>query len=625
MKPVIIVAMLVVAVFAVTGLDAVKLSPKLFDGLDGTIAVKISGGAVYAPSIKPSGSAGKGLGYHELMFENFDLAVGETASIDFNIKLDSDRPGTGSRGAEGGGGGIVGDWMIVIESTKKDLRVLTIDRTEKADQSESAYYAIFSNVDDGIFTLRVRRAKDELQWHVKGGSINSRASLPYAATAKKLSLGLAISTTPKKGTVYSLSNFEWGSGELPAAPAALVHPLFEHKPEHYHKYDREFPPAKHLVLDSVKEPLTKNEIQGMENYLLEYIMPPNGWMNYYFRRRYVAYLYEWTFEKNGNVKLVDKAIDFANAALDCRNDRYGKYKLSYGGVGPIWPNFKEAEFYGDGSFALVPGAGAFGGLACLSMPVRIIANHPELWEKTREGKTYRQIADELAEAAWETIDYSYDVFRGKDNVLRYPETLQREEWRGEVFIFNRVFPLLTGAIPLAEAYEKLGVHSERVKAIDAVNGAMIDFWQSVVQRREENGKTYINYTYSALRLKYDPDSSEDVGHGSFDSRDFQLFFLSGRYDFTEKDAREMADTVADVVSIGNGDFTARLIGDPNKLERNFTYLSGLEGYVWYARYRPELYEDVIDHILENILSKKGADALIYWEIFKLKESSQMAN
>lgn len=601
-------------------LQEIQIQPDLFDGLDAKVQKKVDVGRVRAPSIKVPGHAGKGVAYHELMLEDIQLAVGETVAVDFVVEYTSADPNDSNRGAEGGGGIMVGDRMVLLENTKKDLRVLVRDRTGKTDASKLPYYAVWGNVDEGRFTLQVHRTADKLQWLVKGGKVNCRASLQFKPMKSKVRLGLAISPAPKKGKAYSLTNLRKGRAELADAPPAPLHPLIVHKPRHDYKYDWDFPPAKNLVLDSVQGALTAREIQGVENYLLEYIMPENGWMNYYFRRRYVAYMYEWAFEKTGNVRLVEKAVDFANTALDSRNDRYGEYELSYGGVGPIWPNYKEVQFRDDGTMELVPGAGAFGGLACMTVPVRLIANHPEIWEKTYNAKTFRQIADELAEASWETIDYCNSVFRGEDNVLRYPDYLMRKEWRGEVLIYNRVFPLLTGAIPLAEAYEKLGLHPERVETIDAVNGAMIDYWQSTVTRRqEEDGKTYINYPYSAMRLAYDPDSSEDVGHGSFDSRDFQLFYQSGRYNFTETDARGMADTIADVVSLGDGTFTARLIGDPKKVEKNYTYLSGLEGYIWYARYRPKLYGEVVQYILDTILAGKNPDSRVYWEIYKLKE------
>ena len=300
----------------------------------------------------------------------------------------------------------------------------------------------------------------------------------------------------------------------------------------------------------------------------------------------------------------------------------------------------------------------------MTVPVRIIAHAPELWDVARPGTntTYWDAAHTLAEEAWSTISYSYAVFRGDDDVLRYPHCLQREEWRGQIMIFNRIFPLITGSIPLAEAYERLGLHPGRVRAMDDVNAAMVNTWQHFARRYKKVGsaKTYVTYPYLANTVlgwkegdgdvagdgtsdrtadgtadsiadntagstadntaggtangttgstagstadstadntaggtgrggkslqrerrprveeaattftvedadddmpewgkdtERTPDGDdmfhfEDFAHGSFDSRDFQLLYESKRYNFTERDVVQMADTVADVMCLG---------------------------------------------------------------------------
>lgn len=41
----------------------------------------------------------------------------------------------------------------------------------------------------------------------------------------------------------------------------------------------------------------------------------------------------------------------------------------------------------------------------------------------------------------------------------------------------------------------------------------------------------MKYPYSEVMIQNTPGKYEDFTHGAFDSRDFQLFYLSDRYDF----------------------------------------------------------------------------------------------
>ena len=179
--------------------------------------------------------------------------------------------------------------------------------------------------------------------------------------------------------------------------------------------------------------------------------------------------------------------------------------------------------------------------------------------------TYVEVARILAEEAWVTVNYSYSVYRRRDNLLRFPGN---KRWRsckeqgdaGEIIMYNRVLILMTGSIPLAEAWEIEGTHRERVEAIDAVNGAMVNAWQGSVTRHPgENGRVYIDYPFAIQeKERRTAQTSEDITHGSMDSRDFQLIFLSGRYNFTAVDAVQLANTIADKVYLGGGSFARRL-------------------------------------------------------------------
>ncbi|TLX72125.1 DUF1961 family protein [Labilibacter sediminis] len=393
------------------------------------------------------------------------------------------------------------------------------------------------------------------------------------------------------------------------------------------KYDWDDPAAKYLVLDQIKGDITVKEQEGLKNYVLNAWLPTHNHMNYYFRKRANSYILEWLYKKDKDLALVNKAIQIAHRAIIYRNDnickvddRYTCYQISYDrSIAPVWPNYKELEVYEDGTHGLAPGASGFAGVPMITVPVRMIAENKDIWNLQYEGKTYYAIAMELAAEAQKTIDYTYDVFVGEDNLIRYPETMQRKEWHDNVFIYNRVFPILTGAIPLVEAYEIFNIHPDKVKEIDGVNQAMINFLMDDMTYSSVNGKECVSYPYSDEAQEMNPEQSEDFTHGSFDSRDFQLFYKSGRYNFGERYVYAMANTLVEILDNGDGTFAARLKG--GKAIKKGTPIN-YDGYIWYASYRPEVYSIIIDHILENNIARKNGvyDACCLFEILKLKEN-----
>ncbi|MFY0650603.1 MAG: T9SS type A sorting domain-containing protein [Cyclobacteriaceae bacterium] len=392
------------------------------------------------------------------------------------------------------------------------------------------------------------------------------------------------------------------------------------------KYDWNDPASKFMILENVNGDLTSNEIKGLKQYALNAWLPTHNDFNYYFRKRMNSYMIEWLYKTDKDIDLLNRAITIARRAVAYRNDNicnvndlYTCYQISYDrSIAPVWPNYKELEIYEDGTHGLAPGASGFAGLPMITIPVRMIAENSNIWSLEFEGKSYRDIANELAGEAQKTIDYTYDVFVGDDHLIRYPSTMQRTEWHGNVYIYNRVFPVMSGAIPLLESYEIFETHQDKIEEIDRVNQAMIDYLIDDMTFFQVNGKECVRYPYSDEAQEKNPDQAEDFTHGSFDSRDFQLFYKSGRYDFDERYVNAMANTLVEVLDNGDGTFKERLNGSGNVTKG--TPIS-YDGYVWYASYRPEVYKIIVNHILEKNIAKKGDtyDAYCLFEILKLKE------
>lgn len=393
------------------------------------------------------------------------------------------------------------------------------------------------------------------------------------------------------------------------------------------KYNWDLEASKHLVLENRFGNVTDNELAGLKAYLLDYPLPTHNGTNYYFRNRSYSYMMEWIFKQDQDLAILNKAIDFARACISYRNDnickvddRYTCYAIDFSRTqGPVWPNYKKDIEIHNGVDVLDPGAGVFGGVPVISVPARMIAENHAIWEQSYDGKTYNTIANELIEEALLTIDYTYESMVGADNLIRYSDVVNRDDWPGFVFIYNRVFPVMSGAIPLVEALEIFGTHREKISKIDNVNQSMLDYFIDDMTIYEKDGNEVLYYPYSDVAQSKNSKHAQDFVHGSLESRDLQLLFISERYEFPERYVQAIANTIVDVCYLGNGQFANRLDGTGT----NSSSIIGFDGYIWYARFRSEIKEIVIDHILDKGFAKQGGvyDAVSLFEIFKLKSGS----
>ena len=391
------------------------------------------------------------------------------------------------------------------------------------------------------------------------------------------------------------------------------------------KYSWDYAAADHLVLENRFEEVTVNELAGLKAFILEYPLPTHNGENYYFRNRSYSYMMEWLFEQDEDPALLNKAIEFARTSIRYRNDnicqvddRYTCYAIDFSRtVAPVWPNYKQDIVVRDGVDVLDPGAGVFGPVPVIAVPARMIANHPELWDQVYNDMTYREIADELMSEVQDTIDYVYQWMVGSDNLIRYSDLVNRNDWPGFVFIYNRAFPIVSGTIPLLEAYEAFDINADKIAKIDAVNQAMIDYFLGDFTFYEKDG-TEVRYDpYSDVSQSKNPDKAQDFVHGSLESRDMQLLYKSGRYNLPERYIQGIANTVVDVCYLGNGTFSYRLDGSGT----NSSSIIGYDGYIWYAAFREEIKEIIVDLILDRgIASQNGRmDVVALFEILKLKE------
>ncbi len=533
---------------------------------------------------------------------------------------------------------VIGDYSVAFGDVE-DISISLREASGTLVKSQPYYF--ITHAPAGLLELKVWYEREALFWSIKVSGLHYSGSYPFHSNGQPLPFGLLLGAAKKSG--YTIESLEVTASSIEYASAPEIHPFFAHKPAVLYKYEGAVPSARHLVLDSIRGPLTqgsihrmkhyrrwlsgrsreRGEIDGMEHYLLEFPTPTHNYRNYHFRRRFMPYLYEWTYYRTGNRALIDKLIDDSRSVLAHRNDRFGQYRLIYRDAGPLWPHFRGLIREHDGSMTMWAGSASISAFTWLTVTARVISDNPELWERHYGERTYREIAEEMIAAALESVDYYYEQFLDEtDNLLKYSDAFPRTEWHGNLLIWNRCLPFVSGTIPLAEALENFEQQPERVLQMDRVNRAMIDrFFSHNVIYYEKDNTIYMRYPYSEFAQKRNKNHIEDLAHGSFDSRDFQRIYRSGRYEFEEKFIRAFADTYADLVCVEPGTYTARLDGNRNKLKINYDYLSGMVGTIWYAEWRPDLYEKHIDHLINNRLAGQP-DAYTYWELFKLKETNE---
>ena len=547
-------------------------------------------------------------------YTNLSASLSSGEGMSWQFIVNDLEPGAGeSRSCVSGSGYVIDGCHFVIENTKKDLRIYIGYGKHK----DLPYYVIHRFSEHEEINVTVVKTKEYLEWAVEG---------PYRTIGgivkiekEKESMQLAIKGTQGKQLEYLITaatiNREL---QIPDYQKCEVHPLYKYEETSVSKYDWDEPAAKYLTYDAGSKQLTSAEIDGFYKYLLNYQLPTHNHMNYYFRKRMNSYMLEWVYGFKQDIALVNKAIEVAMRAITYRNDNFGKHKISFDrSVGPVWPNYKEVEVYEDGTDGLVPGASVFAGLPAISVAARLIVNNPDLWEKTYNGRKYIDIAYQLIDEGLKTVDYVYDVFVGDDHLITYPSTLLREGWHGRVYIFNRVFPLLSGSIPLAECMETLNVNPEKVTQIDAVNKAMIGYLKSRIEFYDYNGKECMRYPYSEAMAEKNSSKVEDLMHGSFDSRDFQLFYLSNRYDWNDRYVKAMANTIFDVAYKGDQKYTTFLDGLGKA--KVVTSPIAFDGFIWYLRYRPDMYTELMPSLKAVTVDKHGVyDAYILYELLKLK-------
>ncbi|HBQ64927.1 MAG TPA: hypothetical protein DD727_08445, partial [Clostridiales bacterium] len=259
------------------------------------------------------------------------------------------------------------------------------------------------------------------------------------------------------------------------------------------------PSSSVLVLDSIRDPMTEKEFNSLKSSYLLYSMPTFNFQNYHFARRNVPFMGEWLYEKakdEDKNEILNKMIDMGKSVIDHRNDHFGQFITQYGDITPSWPHFQNSIIDGRNGygFEVITAVSDFAYTVWASIPAKIIIKDPSLWDKSYNGRTYKEIADDFVNESMITLNYFLDKFLDKSTMLYVPsERFYPIEIPNIIPGWNRVFPVIVSMLPLIDIFEELEIHTETKVLLDKANSTFIDeFWQ-YAREYTVNGKSVYDY------------------------------------------------------------------------------------------------------------------------------------
>lgn len=347
-----------------------------------------------------------------------------------------------------------------------------------------------------------------------------------------------------------------------------------------------------MTVDSLDGPVTRNEIQSFVDYAQGLQPGASNVGN------------EWAQGRSGeNLKamalvydiapsqpLLDKMVSFCDALLSERNDiapaPTGQRVIWTGRIDPVWPNTPDVSPIQTGGEQGDP----VGHLASCARQIlktsaiydqKVAGGDPFLF-----GATYLQRAKTYLREADKTVDQHIlkSLLKLSDGKLMY-FAANAPYKGGQPVPWNQQMMFGYGFLNLAQAHELLRDNPSLVKRYDQILQANLDwFLQSGLTR----------YTDKAGRSAYDwgytlPDTSgEDNSHGSLDTAGLYRLYQSGRYGLKAAQLAPIANTVLDVMRLGDRHYAGRLNGTTGAgNSKDTNYLRS--GYLFTSLFQPSAY------------------------------------
>lgn len=388
-------------------------------------------------------------------------------------------------------------------------------------------------------------------------------------------------------------------------------------PKLYLKYDnKEIPGVNTLILNGIDGKVTQEEMNSIIYYFLKRPLFTTNYNNTIFSGWNKAYMMKWVFDKTGDTRILDRMIEQSEKLYKYRDDNYGKYKtlIKKENLEFVkgWSHFRGVCYYDNIAIKKMIGISDIGtGTNFPAATALTIASHPELWEQSIGGKTYKDIAYEMLDYVYDNWDYAItNYYDSSTNLLKSPKFASEPE--GYVPQWNRLFPLMASGNSFVDALDLLSAYDVRANKVDEILKALFKhFWDNA---RIENyaGKDIVYYPYGVYRLETNPDHTEDINHMGFDSRGFRVFHNSGRY-WNEEQTRLISNLLCyRMIKDESGTFTERQNSDVTI--KNYNNWDALPDMMWYAEFDDNLKNKLLKYVYDEMNKKNSLDGRVVFYV-----------
>jgi hypothetical protein len=348
-----------------------------------------------------------------------------------------------------------------------------------------------------------------------------------------------------------------------------------------------------MTVDSLDGPVTGNEIQSFVDFIqdMQPIISESGEMWSQGDDGKAMKALSQVYDIAPRKEILDKMTSYCDALLSQRNDMLpapaGQRKIWTGRIDPVWPNTPD-------KYPIQTGGEQGDPVGHLASCARAILKTPALYkqnvaggDRNRFGATYLQRAKTYLAEADKTVDQHIlkSLLTMKDGRMYFADNSPYQG--GKPVPWNQQMMFDYGFMNLAQAHELLKDDPARVQRYDTIVKTNLDwFFQSGLTRyTDKAGKAAYNWAYAMPAT-----GGEDCNHGSMDVYGFYRLFLSGRYGLAAKQMEPFGDTVADVMRLGDRDYSGRVDGSSDNTSKHGGETSYLRtGFMLAALSRPDAY------------------------------------
>jgi hypothetical protein len=358
-----------------------------------------------------------------------------------------------------------------------------------------------------------------------------------------------------------------------------------------------------LLIENLSGPVTANEIRAFKEYMRTIPPPTNNFHNnmVYGPGGQAAEALGDIYEITKDREILDMLINSADHMLAARNNPVTGRVLWTGKRDLVWPNTPS------GTYSATENGDV---LAHIGYAAKCILETKPLWNEKVSfgdpdgfGATYLGRARTFVRESDRTMDTFIIpwMVRTNSNRLYNPDSDLFGRGSNRPVPWNQQMMLAGGFQRLAECHDLLGDDPGRMQRYDAVVQASLDWFFSDATSCKVNGRECYGWSYvsEGRSLKH----VEDTPHAQYDILIYRAY-ESGRYRIDRENMIALANTIAQVISKGNGQFASRVNGTGQTRD----YLGG--GFLHYAQFLPGLYPLIAQADLDRAKTSPDMTAAI---------------